>query len=299
MQIQLKLPQPYDPDLTLAALGTRATGLLYRLRGRQAARLLPLPGGATALVQVNFSAGPDRVAVTIEGAPDAATENECLAAVRHLFGLDLPMAEITAHLAADPLLAPAAHRYRGLRIVQYPSLYEALLAAIVAQQVSTAAAMSIRRRLQQEFGRLVAYGGEQYPLLPEPARLAAAEPERLQAVGLSRSKVRYIQALAAAAAAGALESRTFAALDDQAAATLLQRLPGVGRWTAEIALMWALGRLDILPAADLGLQVAIQRRTGSPERPSESQLRRLGERWQPWRSYAAFYLWQGVRDGLY
>lgn len=107
-------------------------------------------------------------------------------------------------------------------------------------------------------------------------------------MGLSTQKVKYVTALSAAAIAGELENDSFRGLTDEDAITRLCKIPGVGRWTAEVGLFRGLGRLDVFPADDLGLQVAAQQVLQLPHRPIE--------RWQPWRSYAALYLWAHLQD---
>jgi DNA-3-methyladenine glycosylase II len=105
-----------------------------------------------------------------------------------------------------------------------------------------------------------------------------------------------LHALAKAATEGKLGQAVFDDLSDEAAIAALCEISGVGRWTAEVALLRGLGRLDAFPAGDLGLQVAAQRALRLEARPSERQLRAMAERWHPWRGYAALYLWGYLRD---
>ncbi len=295
MRVQWPLPPGYGVEWTLRQLQAAASDLLFCPGDGTASRALTLPGGGHALVHVRLDPTAGQAEVTVEGATSAAAE-DCLTTVRHMFGLDLPLVAANAGLGGDPLLRPLVARYQGLRVIQHPSLYECLLSAIISQQVSTAAATGIRRRFLAALGTELRTGNATYTLYPDPATLAALDPERLQGTGVSRAKARYMQAVAAAAAAGELERSAFAGLDDAAAMARLCTLPGIGRWSAEIGLMWGLGRLDVFPAGDLGLRVAVQQLAGLAERPEETDLRALAEPWRPWRSYAAFYLWQHLND---
>jgi DNA-3-methyladenine glycosylase II len=114
---------------------------------------------------------------------------------------------------------------------------------------------------------------------------------------MSQPKVRYVQAIAELAGTGGLDRNTFDGLDDETAIERLMEIPGVGRWTAEMALMRGLGRSDVFPAGDLGLTIATQRLLRMRARPTERQIRSLTVRWQGWRSYVALYLWASLATG--
>ncbi|MBX9880448.1 MAG: DNA-3-methyladenine glycosylase 2 family protein [Sphingomonas sp.] len=156
--------------------------------------------------------------------------------------------------------------------------YATLLRTIVGQQVSVAAAASIWRKLE-------ALGD-----LTDPAVLAAASIEELRAVGLSRQKASYAHSLAEEVTSGRLD---FAALptDDEEAIAQLVRVKGIGRWSAEIYLLFAEGRGDIWPAGDLAVQIEIGRILGLEARPSEKRTRELAEAWRPHRGAAAIFAW--------
>lgn len=162
--------------------------------------------------------------------------------------------------------------------------FPALLRIIVDQQVSTHAGAAIWRKLETNLkGRI------------EPKRVLKAGEDVLRASGLSRGKTRYALGLSDAIVSGELDLDGLDALDDAAAQAELVRIKGIGRWTAEIYLMFSLGRPDIMPSGDLALQVAAQMLLGLSERPSIKQLDELAERWRPYRSTAAVMLWHYYR----
>ena len=156
-----------------------------------------------------------------------------------------------------------------------------MLRTIVGQQVSVAAAASIWTKLETAVGSGL-----------DPAAVAAAPDELLRSAGLSRQKARYAKSLAEHVASGSLD---LAALpeDDEAAIAALTAVNGIGRWSAEIYLLFAEGRADIWPAGDLAVQIEIGRMLGLPERPGERALRRLAEAWKPHRGAAAIFAWHG------
>ncbi|NTU85819.1 MAG: DNA-3-methyladenine glycosylase 2 family protein [Chloroflexales bacterium] len=187
-----------------------------------------------------------------------------------------------AHLrAADPILAEVIAAVGPCELQPTGHGFATLAEAIVSQQISVKAAAAI-------LGRLVAALGEL-----TPAAILEASDEALRAVGLSGQKARYLRDLAAHSEAGTLAR--LPGLDDEAAIIALTAIKGVGRWTAEIYLLFALGRPDVLPADDLGLRYAAWQFYGLPAAPTPAAVRALAERWRPYRSVAAWYLWRGRR----
>ncbi|MEQ7873499.1 DNA-3-methyladenine glycosylase 2 family protein [Sphingomonas sp. ASV193] len=160
-----------------------------------------------------------------------------------------------------------------------------LLRTIVGQQVSVAAARSMWAKLTARFG--------------DPADLAAivaASDDELREAGLSRQKAGYARSLAALVLSGELDLANLPD-DDEEAIALLTRIKGIGRWSAEIYLLFAEGRADAFPAGDLAVQVQIGRMLGHAERPSEKQVRDWAERWRPHRGAAAVFAWHAYMAG--
>ena len=158
-----------------------------------------------------------------------------------------------------------------------------LLRAIIGQQVSIQAAASIWAKLD------AATGG-----CGDPAKVAAASDEALRAAGLSRQKIAYARSLAEEVLSGGLDLFALPK-DDEEAIALLSRPKGIGRWTAEIYLLFAEGRPDIWPAGDLAVQIEVGRILGLPARPPERETRRLAEPWRPHRGAAAVFAWHHRR----
>ena len=180
---------------------------------------------------------------------------------------------------ADPDMA-AAHRQVGdppLRRSQVG--FASLMRIIMAQQVSTASARAIFGRLEEAAN----------PLTPET--FMALDDGQLRAIGFSRQKVGYGRGLALDVVEGRLDFARLKRLDDEAAIAELVAVKGIGRWTAEVYLMFALKRADIWPAADLGLAQAVQHVKRLKVRPDPKRMIKLGEQWRPWRSVASLLLW--------
>jgi DNA-3-methyladenine glycosylase II len=180
--------------------------------------------------------------------------------------------------ARDPRFAQALLATGALPLRRREGGFAALFDAIVGQQVSVASANAI-------WGRLAAAG------LTDAAGVASAPDEALRACGLSRQKIRYGKALAEAD----LDFAALTTLPDENVIASLVAVPGIGRWTAEIYVMFSLGRADVFAPGDLALQEAAKVLFGLPTRPTERQLRAMAEQWSPWRAVAARLLWAYYR----
>jgi DNA-3-methyladenine glycosylase II len=161
-----------------------------------------------------------------------------------------------------------------------------LLRTIVGQQVSVAAARSMWAKLEGAFGAP-----------PDLVRLLAASDEELRAAGMSRQKSGYIRSLAELVLSKELDLDSLPAENDEAI-ELLTRIKGIGRWSAEIYLLFAEGRADVFPAGDLAVQVELGRLLGLPDKPTEKQLRELAEAWSPYRGAAAVLAWHSYNSAV-
>ena len=195
------------------------------------------------------------------------------------------LATAMAHLAeidADFARAIAEVGHPALREV--PRGFNGLMRAIIGQQVSVHAARSIWLRLEEAVPSMA------------PAEFLVLTDEQLRAVGLSGAKMRYGRSLATDIVEGRIDFAALDRLDDEAAIAMLTQAKGIGRWTAEIYLMFAHGRPDIMPGLDLGLVIAAQHLKKLRKRPDAKRLVKIAEQWRPWRSAAALLLWHYRRN---
>jgi DNA-3-methyladenine glycosylase II len=195
-----------------------------------------------------------------------------------------------AHLRrADPTLAAVIARVGPGRFEPRAegTHFEAVARAIVYQQLSGKAAGTIHGRFH------AIYGGR----APEPAELLATADEPLRAAGLSRQKLGYLRDLAARVDAGEVPLDRIETLGDDEIVDVLTRVKGVGRWTAQMFLMFRLGRPDVLPDLDLGVQKAIQLAYGLAAMPKPADVLRIGAPWAPYRTVASWYLWRFLDNG--
>jgi DNA-3-methyladenine glycosylase II len=162
--------------------------------------------------------------------------------------------------------------------------YGALLRAIVGQQLSVAAARTIYGRFTHLFGGRT----------PSPEDLLEVDVDALRGVGLSRAKANYVRSLAEHVISGELELERLDELSDEEVATEVTAVKGLGQWTADMFLIFHLGRPDVLPVGDLGVRRAVERLYGLEALPSAAELEALGGRWRPYRSLASLYLWESL-----
>ena len=185
----------------------------------------------------------------------------------------------------DALAAIEPGMARALVVAGYPEPrirprgYGTLMRTIVGQQVSVAAAASMWRKFEE-------FAGEDLP----PEKILAAEFDTLRACGLSRQKQGYMRSLCELVVSGDLDFEALAA-DDEEAIAQLTKIKGIGRWSAEIYLLFAEGRGDMWPAGDLAVQAGLHKILGLEARPSEKQTRELAEGWRPYRGAAAIFTW--------
>jgi DNA-3-methyladenine glycosylase II len=185
----------------------------------------------------------------------------------------------------DPVIAALirTHGACGLARAQHTDPFHALVQAIISQQLSTAAARTIGKRLRDLYdGRLTA------------AAIAATSDPKLRAVGLSPQKVRYMRDLCAKVQDGELALASLDSLPDDAVVEALTQVKGIGRWTAEMFLMFRLHRPDVLPIGDLGIVNAVRKQYGLRKTPTPDRLMKIGEAWRPYRSVACWYLWASL-----
>lgn len=195
---------------------------------------------------------------------------------------------VLEHLAADPVLARLIAGYGVVTRERGRPRFYALVRAIIGQQISVKAAAAIDGRLRGLFP-----GGE----ISAVGLLERSEVE-LRAVGLSAAKTRSLQDLAARVASGSLDLERIHELPDEEVVAQLVPVRGIGRWTAEMFLIFSLQRDDVLSTGDLGVRQAIKNLYGFAQLPTPAECERIAEPWRPYRSIATFYLWHSLYNEL-
>jgi DNA-3-methyladenine glycosylase II len=191
--------------------------------------------------------------------------------------------QATRELAAsDEVMRQLTLRFHGTLLRSRGDAFSTLARSILGQQISVKAADSIWKKLVQTLGAVT------------PDAMLGAEQDVLRACGLSLRKVGYLQELSAHFSDGTLDASEFHQMSDEALIDKLIRIKGVGRWTAEMFLIFHMLRPDVLPMDDLGLQRALSMHYNSNEPVSRLKMRSIARPWQPWRSVATWYLWRSL-----
>jgi DNA-3-methyladenine glycosylase II len=191
------------------------------------------------------------------------------------------------HLSkVDPVLRSIIKKVGPCTLHRRRDYFVVLCQSIFSQQISVAVAATLFKRFRNQFPRQ----------RPTPARvielLTRLQEQNLTGYGLSRQKMAYVLDLARHFETGKLKTRDFARMDDERIIQALTDVKGIGRWTAEMFLIFVLNRPDVYPVDDLGLRKSVQRAYALPEMPTVKQLHQIAEKWKPYRSLATWYLWR-------
>jgi DNA-3-methyladenine glycosylase II len=294
---------PFDFDLTVSAHGRFSQEAVNRYMPGQFRRAFWLKGRpVVAELRPGSLPGeaPQTAILTITGENIGPTEAEHLVErISFMFGLQENQAAFHAHIAGDRVLSKLVERYRGLHPIRWPSLYELLVGAIIAQQITLSFAATVKQRFVHRYGRAVLFGNETLWTFPTPEALGNATIEDLMALQFSRRKAEYLLDLSRAIASGSIDERALQGQPDADVIETLMRQRGLGLWSAQWALIRALGRPDAVPADDIGVRRAVgifyQVTEGASSKASAAQVAAVAEDWRPYRSLATHYLLTALR----
>ncbi len=302
MSFEITPTAPYDFDLTV--------GSMTFFQARHAAdmfedgvlrRVLSL-SHKPALVSVRSVGSVDAPRLAVEVSGNSLTQvdtDEALQIVRCMLATDADITAFYDMALDDPRLAPMVKNMHGLRPTCSPTAFEALVLAILGQQISTHVARMLRNLIIETYGDRVTIGGETLHAFPRTETLADAGPDGLRAIKFSRRKAEYITGISEQIVSGELSLEAMRDLPDDEIVSGLLALRGVGAWTAHWMLIRAFGRPDGFPHGDLALQrmMGILVDDGSPMSPGDALA--YSERWSPWRSWVTTYMFGAGRTGRF
>lgn len=191
------------------------------------------------------------------------------------------------HLRKDRKLAKVIDRIGEFNLSLTKNPYESLVEAIITQQLSAKAADSISTKFRTIYGKF-----------PKPSDVMETSDAKLRKAGLSYMKVSYIKDLSKKVESKEIRLSYMKNLSDEEIIVQLTQVKGIGRWTAEMFLIFSLGRLDVLPVGDLGLRKGIKNLYSLEELPEKEQIERIAEKWRPYRSMATWYLWRSQDESI-
>lgn len=292
---------PFDFELT--------AGYLTYFQGRYATdslvdgvyrRLLDLDGQLVlASVSSPGSLGKPELSVELQG-EGLTSDNVEMATdkVAWILGVGQELEPFYASAQCDPAMAAITQRFHGLHMPHTASVFEALVLAILGQQITTNVARIIRTLLIETYGSQQTIDGETYYAFPRPETLAALRVEDLRGMKLSQRKAEYVHGIACTALDDPEFIEGLHHLDDEAVVRQITSLRGVGNWTAQWLLIRALGRPDALPLGDLALRRVVSRLYFQDEPLNDTQVEEFCRRWSPYRTYATTYMFTAMRTGM-
>ena len=294
---RLPVAGPFRLDLTAWALRRRARNRMDIWDGAYR-RTLVIDSRPMSVTVTQ----PDRrdasfLRIVVESAAVDLTRSRVAEAIRlvgAMLGTGVDLGPFYRLARADPDLAPLAKAFRGLRPPRFPSLFEALANAVACQQLSLEVGIELLDRMTAAYGDVAAVPAGPRPF-PRPEAVAELRPADLRALGFSVQKSRAIIGLAEADASGRIAAMDLDHLDDAAASAALQGLAGIGRWSAEYALLRGLGRLGVYPGDDVGARNKLRSFLGLAGSLDYEAIGRLTARWRPYAGMVYFHL---LLDGL-
>ncbi len=299
--IELTPIPPYDFSLALAYLRRSSSAVLERISDDGVYHRAVNLAGRDLLLTLHAVGSVDapRLKLTVQGEQvSPALMDEAARLVRRIFALDDDPTKFYHIAETDPVFGAVAQRYYGLRPVMIIAPFEALIWAVIGQQINISFARKLKQRLVELAGQTLHIAGDTYPMMPTAAAIASLDPALLPANQFSRQKASYVIGLAQAVASGELDFAALPALPHEQAVASLTRWRGLGRWTAEYVLMRGLGTRDSIPAADMGLRAIFGRAYKLGRHASEDEVREIAAQWAGWRGWAAFYWWMALQMGV-
>ena len=285
---------PFRLDLTVWALRRRPHNTIDRWDGDTYHRALRLSTDAVAEIEVRQTAPPEsaRLVVSVEvDRPGRQARAEVTATLGRTLGLDADLRDFYQRAEHDPRLHPLVQRFRGVKPPQFPSLFECLANAIACQQLTLTVGIELLNRLTERYGHAAAGASATAPrAFPAPADLATADPDTVRSLGFSTAKAHALIELGQRITEDGIDLEPLAVADDQSASAALQRLRGIGRWSAEYALLRGLGRLAVFPADDVGARNNLQRFLDLGPGMDYEAVRRAASRWAPNAGLVYFHL---------
>lgn len=293
MKLTLNAVPPFDFDLSCRIFSDPDESISGYKDDRFSQTLMV--GDKLFLVMVSSLGTTDEPKLLVEILPDRQIELQYAERVRErlssMFSLDLNLAPFYEYVKKDQILATLTRRLRGLRSPTTPTIYEALVSSIIEQQISLNVAFSLETNVIKAYGDKLRIGKRAYYAFPTPQRLSLATAGQLRRCGLSERKAEYIRDVSRLISDGTLDlGKLENTADDKVVIEELDKLRGIGVWTAELTMIRGMHRFGVLPADDLGLRRTIAHYYRKDRMISPPEARQIAKRWGPWKGLAAFYL---------
>ncbi|EGA91358.1 DNA-3-methyladenine glycosidase [Planococcus donghaensis MPA1U2] len=288
--IEIATPADFNYDECLVHLGRSSQENLYRIKKDKVIKLLKI-NGERVLFQLTAVPGALRIEFPLN-APTLDETEQVVAYIEDWFDLNTDLREFYEMAETDPILNPVVQQYYGLRIIGVPDLFEALVWAVMGQQINLTFAYTLKKRFVESYGDSVVYEDETYWTFPHPETIAVLPLEELRALQLTGRKSEYILGIASMMATGVLNKERL--LEEPDMESKLLEIRGVGAWSANYVMMKCLHDASAFPLADVGLHNALKAQLDMERKPTLAEITELSANWSGWEAYATFYLWRSL-----
>jgi len=293
VKLEIAPVPPFDFDLT-AMIFSNGDEQIRRYEAGKYWQVMRV-GHKLGLITVSSEGSVEKPCLSVEAKSDtrmsSADKKQILKTVGSLFNLEVRLDRFYEDVKNDAVMFALSQKLRGLRSPSTASVFEALVDSIIEQQISLDVAQSLERRVVKAFGNALKADGRVYYAFPTPDSLATASVERLRECGLSLRKAEYIQNASALVEKGDLDLEALKDRpDSDGIIAELDRVRGIGPWTAELTMIRGMRKFDVIPADDLGVRRCLSHYYCRDSRISAAEVRRIAERWGRWKGLASFYL---------
>jgi DNA-3-methyladenine glycosylase II len=292
--ITIHPPDPFSFDECLMFLGRSDREILHTIKEGCLMKLARL-NGELVLFKVE-SVNASLKVEFLNGIPSEEAREKVAEYIWEWFDLDVDLNMFYRWGEDDPILSALTQKYAGLRMISIHDLFEALVWAVLGQQINLTFAYTLKKRFVEAYGERLTFHGETYWLFPTFEEIALLEEGDLRNLQITGRKAAYIIRIAEAMKDGRLMKDTLMKLDEQQARKALLQYKGIGAWTADYVMMKCLHVKTSFPVADVGLQNALKAALGYERKPALEEMEAFSHKWEGWQGYAAFYLWRSLYD---
>lgn len=300
MKVELVSASPFDFQFSLEYAARSPRELVDRVDGRNYFRLFKSKG-ELFLIKTTQQGSVDCPRLQLEfltGDPDSQQTADIIEQVSKILNLILDLTPFYRAVEKERVMKRITKNFYDFKPVLAPTVFEALVWAILSQQVNLNFAYQLKESFVRKYGEQIKYAGQVYYSFPDPERIASLDYRELVSLKLNSRKAEYLVELAKKIVFGKLNLEGLFTGDPERLISKLTELKGIGRWSAEYALNKGYGYLDTIPAGDLGLKNAVGRYYGLRRRADEDEVRAIAEAWRGFRGLACFYLWKQLEQDL-
>ncbi|KOS63594.1 DNA-3-methyladenine glycosylase 2 family protein [Lysinibacillus agricola] len=293
--IEIYPPLEFNYRECLIFLNRSSQEVLHRIKDGYLYKLLKV-NGQNILCKIGYQANSIKVEFPVH-TPSESTQEKIVQYICEWFDLKRNLNSFYEMAQEDKILQPLVKKYYGLRIIGMPDLFEALVWAIIGQQINLTFAYTLKRRFVEQFGESLTFEGETYWLFPTYERVAAIQVDDLRNLQFTLRKSEFIIDIAKIMASGQLTKEILLQQEDfLKSKNFLMAIRGVGAWTADYVLMKCIQDPTSFPIADVGLHNALKNQLALNRKPTIEEIKSIATHWEGWQAYATFYLWRSLYD---